>query len=726
MTRALSSPILSEDFAAAMREGRIADAARVSPYTACLMPLLESLGWHDYQRDVLEALPHFSAYLDLTDLRNILVTLGYETQEASVTPKDLPAELMPALFVTAAGEVYLLKSKSGKLTDYFHGDSCEHRQGEITQRGKVYLLTDTSSQSAGDGQDEPWFSELIRRFHVLGRHLLGMTLILNIVAVCVPVFIMAVYDRVIGTKAIDSLPYFVIGIALALGVELGCRLLRSVTLGTLAGRIDYLIGTLSFRQILTLPPIMTERSSVTAQLSKLRQFDNIRDFFAGPSATTLLEAPFAVMFIAVIALLGGWLALIPVVSALLYFSFGLLWLPQMRRHLRQAARSRTARDQILMETFSGLRELKALGAESQWLDRFKECGAQSIVATRRASVDHAILSSVTSAMILISGTAILGFGTLQVIAGNMSVGALIAVMALSWRAQTPLQSLLLALARFDSIASGVKDLNQLMRLGGEKHGRKSSLLSGEIGGRITFDRVSFRYGQNLDPVLIGISLEVPEKGFLAVVGHNGAGKSTLLKLINGLYPIQSGTVFIDGVDTRQFDARDLRRIVAYVPQNPSLFRGTIAQNLRLKDPLATEDDIRLACFKTGILKMVEGLPEGFNTLVGDENTWRLPGGLIRGICIARAFVGSSPILLLDEPASGLDSDADEALMLQLRSLKGHATVIMASHRPSHIKLADRVLVIDRGMASKVVKPTDYYTAEHQSSGDTPNKRTRHG
>ncbi|MCG8378058.1 MAG: peptidase domain-containing ABC transporter [Proteobacteria bacterium] len=729
MSRILASatPNLSEDIALHIRNGKIKNAGAVSPYFACLFPLLENLGWNNYHRDLIEALPHYASHLDLAEFRNVMVSLGYESHFFKGKISEISEKLLPALFVNNQGQVLLLIEKHGDEFRYFDGRKNDYFQQKITGKGKVYLFTDSGlTHAVCEIESEEWFASLIQRFKSHIKDLLLMTLILNSIIICVPLFIMTVYDKVIGSKSIDTLPYLVSGIAFALCIELFIRLLRANTLARVSGRIDFLIGSLSFRQIISLPPIMTDRSSVTAQLSKIREFDSIRDFFAGQTAIMLLEAPFILLFIFIIAMLAGWLAIIPVIMTLCYIMFSVILLPKMRRDLHHASRARILREQILMETFNGLRELKALGAEGIWLERFKETTADAIISGEKAAMDRAVLTSITNMLMLLSATFILAFGTLQVMEGAMSVGALIAVMTLSWRVLAPIQGVFLGYFRFETILNGIRDLNSLMSIKTESHGRKSSLMSGNIKGQVNFDRVSFKYGPEFDPALIGVSFNIPDKKFLAIVGHNGSGKSTILKLINGMYQMQSGTVYIDNIDTRQFNSSDLRRLVAYVPQNPNLFRGTIAQNLRLKDPLATDDDLRLACFKTGIIKMIESLPDGFNTMVGDENTLRLPGGLIRGICIARAFVRKSPILLLDEPGSGLDSDSDEALMLQLRSIKGQMTVIMVSHRPSHIKLADGLLLIERGMVKGMYDPAEYYRKKDAEKPEVINRRMKVG
>ena len=705
---------LAEDLSQELRQGNIKDAGNISPYFACLFPLLEKLGWSNYNRDIIESLPYGSNHLNLVDLRNVLVNLGYESHRSDLSLKKLHDDLFPVLYVGNKEKVLLILERNGNEYKYFDGNENQYKEGKIKSGGILYLFTDLhQTHAVNKKSNKKWFTNIFERFGTLFRELFLMTFILNLIIVSVPLFIMTVYDRVIGAESIDTLPYLIAGISFALLIELGIRLLRARILARIASRIDYLIGSGSFKQILDLPPIMTDRSSVTAQLSKIREFDSIRDFFAGHTVLILLESPFILLFIGVMALLGGWIAVIPVVTAVVYSIVGFYWVPRMQEHLSQASQARTSREQILIETFNGIRELKALGSEGVWLERYKESTADSILSSQKASVDKAVLNAITSLIMMLAATMILAFGTMQVMEGLMSIGALIAIMTLSWRVLAPIQGVFLGFFQLQALFKSIHDLNHLMSIKTERHGRKSSLMTENVKGNISFERVSFKYTPTSDPVLLGVSFNIPPKAFVAVVGNNGAGKSTLLKLINGIYAIQSGTVYIDNTDTRQFNTSDLRRMVAYVPQNPSLFRGTIMQNLRLKDPLASDDDVRLACFKTGILKHIEALPKQFDTIVGDEDTRKLPSGLIQGICIARALVSRSPVILLDEPASGLDSDSDESLMLQLRSLKGQVTLIMVSHRPSHIKLADRVLVLEHGTVKNICKPDEYYAKQAQ-------------
>ena len=215
-------------------------------------------------------------------------------------------------------------------------------------------------------------------------------------------------------------------------------------------------------------------------------------------------------------------------------------------------------------------------------------------------------------------------------------------------------------------------------------------------GAITFSRVSFRYSSDSDPALVGVNFDIKPGQVVAVVGANGAGKSSLIKLVAGMYQPQAGAVLIDGADIRQMDPQTLRQAISYVPQDIEFFRGSIAQNLRLANPVASPDDLRMACMSAGILQEVEALPDGFDTRVGDQHSSRFSASFLQRLALARAFVREAPIILFDEPTNGLDQRADRAFQHTINRLRGGSTIFLITHRPSHLDLADRILVLEAG------------------------------
>ena len=686
----------------ALRNDNIEGFRAESPVAACLIPLLKELGWHNYARDLLEALPHYAERLDLVDLRNILVTLGYESSPIQTRVQDIQPELYPCLFIADDGDVRVLLDKNDEAASVSCFDAQSETYENITAdatRGTAYVFTDTHP-THGMGSDtkssDTWFFSLLKRFKKLVLHLLAMTCLINIIALSVPVFIMVIYDKVIAAKSTETLPYLVGGIIILLLADLVFRYLRAQLLGFVAGRIDYLIGAETFRQLLFLPPMFTERSTVAAQLSRLKQFDSAREFFTGPNAAMTLEIPFAFLFIGVIALLAGPIAFIPVAVIFIYILFGSVWLPNASSKVARAGIARTNKQRMLMQTLKGRREIKAIGGETVWWERFREMSGDSVMSNYQTFISSNILNSISQGLMAMAGAATVGVGTLMVLNGDMTIGALIATMALVWRVLSPLQGAFLSFFKFQQLNKAIKQIDQLMRLDVEQHSGQSSLMLSQLKGRIAVDRISFRYGPNEDPALLGVSFAVEPGEMVAICGSTGAGKSTMIKLIAGMYRPQAGSLSIDDMDIRQLNAMDLRRSISYIPQEVRMFHGTIAQNMRLNNVLATDDELRIAAEHAGILDNILQLPDGFETRIGDNTSEHLPPGFLRGLSMARAFVNPAQILLLDEPGASLDEESDQRLISQLKKLKGKRTIVMVSHRPSHIRLADKAVLLEQG------------------------------
>ncbi|MEM1399707.1 MAG: ATP-binding cassette domain-containing protein, partial [Pseudomonadota bacterium] len=492
----------------------------------------------------------------------------------------------------------------------------------------------------------------------------------------------------------------------ALLAEAALRYLRAQSLGHLAGRLDYLLGVEAFGRIIGLPPLFTERSTIGAQTSRLKEFENIREFFLGPLATVCLEVPFAVLYIVVIAMIGGPIALIPVALIAVFVLFGAVWFPLMRRRVAQSATTHTARQSFITETLRHLSAVKYGSSRDIWRERYRALSSQAVAAQNAVANSAVVAQTVAQVLMYGAGIAVLWAGTIRILAGDMTLGGMIAIMALVWRVLSPLQAGFLAFTKLQQVLAGVRHINGLMALKPEAQRGGSGLMTRSIQGRVNLNRVSFRYAADADPALLGVSLDVEPGELVALTGSNGSGKSTVLKLIAGLYMPQGGTLAVDGTDIRQIDPLELRRIIAYVQQVPALFHGTIAQNLRMADPTADDALLAKATAEVGILPAILSMPAGFETKLSDASRDQLPIGFFQRLVVARSLVRASPILLLDEPATALDDQGDRMLVDLLSRLKGTCTIIMVSHRPSHIRLADKAVVMDKASVVHVGTPDE--------------------
>jgi ATP-binding cassette, subfamily C, bacterial LapB len=252
------------------------------------------------------------------------------------------------------------------------------------------------------------------------------------------------------------------------------------------------------------------------------------------------------------------------------------------------------------------------------------------------------------------------------------------------------------LGRLSRLSSSIQSMNQLLKITDEHAASVPNLARAPRLGTVTLNRVSLRYGKDNDPALMNVSMNVPARKMVAIAGPNGSGKSSILRVVLGLYQPQAGIVAIDGADIRQLSPKLLRRSIGCAPQRTDVFYGTIAQNLRLADPLASDETLRAAVDEAGVLGAILNLPEQFNTRIGDVATHNLPPGFLRQITIARALVRKAPVLLLDEPEAMLDEDGANAVQHLLERLRGTRTVIFTSHRPSYIRVADFAVVMRNG------------------------------
>lgn len=683
-----------------LRQGGLGEFQAASDVASCLIPLLKAVGWRGDLGYLAVALPHFADQLDVEGLRAVMANLNYSSRPAHTRVGRIDGRLLPCFFVPDNGPAMVVLAQEEDGPVVFRGDIGDIAPIDSSHRsGTAYFFHETDD-AVGDvyssAPTHDWFTGIVRRFRGLVGQMLLVTFFNSLLALAVPIFIMTIYDRVIPTSSHVLLLYLCLGMSIAIIIDLVLRMVRGRMLAYLGGRIDVLLGAAVFQQVMHLPVAMTERASIGAQLARLRQFDTIREFFTGPLAATALELPFVFMFIAVIAIIAGPLAWIPVVLVVLFGISGVLLFPAMRRSVAESSGARAQRQVFLIETLSHSRMIKTNAAEPLWSKRYRDLSAQTALTQFKAGHTSQIAQTVAQVLMTGAGVATLGLGVLLVIAGDLTVGALVATMALVWRVLSPLQMAFLSITRVEQTRSIIQQVNQLMKLELEREPGSVPNRLRSFKGAIAFNRVSLRHAPTSEPALAGATFTIEPGRIVVITGTNGSGKTTLLRVVAGLYKPQAGTVLIDDLDIRQLDVTELRNAVAFVPQSSQLFHGTIAQNLRLANPIATDDDLRNAAADAALLEDVLALPDGFDTRLSDKVQRQLPNGFKQRLMLARGYVKKSPIVLLDEPGRNLDAEGDAALLRKIESLRGHATVVMVTHRPSHMRIADQIVYLSGG------------------------------
>lgn len=700
-----AAPQAIEDGLRVMRNFRNYGKQALSEHAACIVPLLEALGWTGRPRHLSEAVPHFVENIDTDGFRETLANLNLTTVPIRTRQDRLNPALLPCLFVPDKGPVRVVLECAENSPDeedaprnafrIYDGFTRSIRTTQCKGiRGTAYVIRSVNSAHV-QRDNSTWIAELSVRFRKLVVHVLIATLMINLLSLAMPLFMMSVYDTVIPSASVEQLIYLVGGVGLAIGIEWLFRRLRSQVMAHAAGRIDYMIGTAGFQQVLMLPIPMSENEPLGAQISHLQEFESIREFFAGPLGETIIDLPFVVLSLAVIALLSGWLVMVPIAAAAILMLMAMSVTPFIKRTFASSGGTKTRQLRFLIEAVSGMRAIKFAGAEKVWVDRFRALSAASAINDFRIAMLNNLVQTLGRIIMLAAGVAVVGFGADMVMNNTLTIGALVASMALGWRVLGPFQSVIMLLNRATQIRSSLRQINHLMRIQPER-------IAGRIPpkrtfkGRITFMGVGYRHAPEADPALNGVTFECAPGEVVAVTGPNGAGKTTVANLASGLYKPQMGSVLFDGVDIRQIDPIDIRQNIGLVPQNSEMLYGTVAQNLRLSVPFATDEELVEAAKTADIDYAISNLPDGYETRLTERVVSELPEGFKQKLAIARALLRKPPILIFDEPGQMLDERGDNAFLDAVKKLRGTCTIIVITHRPSHMRAADRLIVLNAG------------------------------
>ncbi|MDE1153343.1 MAG: ATP-binding cassette domain-containing protein [Micavibrio sp.] len=648
-----------------------------SPYVDMLQPLLKALRWRGSDRHIREATP-LNDDGGLDSFRETLAHLGYASNLTETTPAAISADMLPAVAIDAGGKPVLLQ----RLEDIKN------------LKAPVQVLSFAPARlPLFDGVD---IVDDLNRFRPLVNSAFVFSIVIGLMTLAPVYFNRGIYDHIIPAHSTLGMPTLVFGVLLALGAELLLRHLRGRRLAFFGARMDHFVSCAVFERLLFLSPQYTERAAVSAQLARLRDFENVREFFTGPLATLAFEMPLSGVYLIAMAVITGWLALVPVGLVIAYIILLALMRGTLRDNARVAAQAGSQRHEFLLETVAKLRGIRMAGMEKAWKARFDAVSQQAAQASFKSMLSAHILETASYVLMTLGGIATLGFGVGMVIAGDLTVGALVAAMMLVWRVITPLQIACASMTRLQQLSSSSKQVKKLLSLTPEHDSYKPAGSAPKLTGRLSFHRVSLRYSPETEPALLGVSFDVAPGQVIAIKGANGSGKSTILKMVMGLYMPQNGSVRFDGIDIRQFDPLRLRQAMAYVPQQADLFPGTLRENLLLSEPTADDAACRRALFEAAALEDAEKLPKGLDTQIAGVGAESIPHIFRYRIALARAYLRQAPIVLFDEASHSLGFENDVAFAAKIAALRGKSTVLLVTHREDHMQLADVLLVIEKG------------------------------
>ena len=653
--------------------------------------LRDSLASHDLQ--------HGSA-LDAEALRALLQPAGLVGTVLPAGTARRPTEL-PALLLGEGGRCLVaLTLKEGRFECHLPGIegitwlTSEALAHELPQplwlAVRPALHFDARSLLYTLPQSGRWFWDTFNRNRwMFGWALLG-TLMLNIFGALIPFYSMAVYDRVVPNNAMGSLAVLTTAAALLLGFELVMRLLRSHLLEVAARRIDVAMSAQVFAQCLRMRAA-NRPASGGVLANTVRDFESVREFFATSTLTVLGDLPFMFFYLGVIALVGGWLALVPL--AVMPLLLGLTWAARgpLARKVSESMQESSQRTAHLFETMNGLDTVKALGAEA-WSRRKWELLTQAIAHNNLETREiTSRINYINTALLAAAGVAVVAVGAVMMANQALTMGQLIAVSMLTGRALAPVSQIAGLMVRWEQTKLSFEALNKVMAAPTDD--AVASLQAPPLRGALEFRDVGFAY-PNQPPVIDRLNLKIQPGERVGIIGKLGSGKSTVLRLVLNQYAPSTGSMLVDGLVNTQLEPLSLRRQIGYVPQDVTLFHGSLRENIEL-GRVQADDNALLAAIRASTLdEVITQLPAGVATQVGERGD-RLSGGQRQLVAIARALLMQPRLLLLDEPSSMVDPATEQRLIARLRALP-ETTVVLVTHRMAMLALVDRLVVMDRG------------------------------
>jgi len=714
-----------------MLQGSMARPVTQAAANASVLPDLALQGlvllaqFHGVAADANQLAHEFGRTGELFDETTLLLAakrLGLKAKVVAQPVSRIGMAALPVLALVPGGDAFII-AKVGDDSVLIH-DLVEQRprtlsRAEFETRYAGRLLQ-VASRASVLGQlakfDFTWFIPAVVKYRKLLLEVFVASLFIQLFALVTPLFYQVVMDKVLVHQGLTTLNVIAVGLVSIAIFDVVLSGLRTYVFSHTTSKIDVELGARLFRHMLSLPLAYFESRRVGETIARVRELENIRTFLTGQALTSVLDLLFTGVFLAVMFHYSGWLTLIVVLSLPVYALISAGITPALRARLNDKFARGADNQSFLVETVSGIGTVKAMAVDPRvtraWDAQLAGYVNASFRVTRLATVGQ---QSVQLVQKLVS-IAILFWGAQLVIKGELSLGQLIAFNMLSGQVAAPIVRLAQLWQEFQQVGISVERLGDILNTRTELPGSRMALPP--IQGRVTFERVSFRYRPDAAPVLNDIDLDIQPGEVIGIVGRSGSGKSTLTKLVQRLYTPERGRVLVDGHDLALADPAWLRRQLGVVLQENFLFNRSVRENIALADPGAPLERVIHAAKYAGAHDFIVELPEGYDTQVGEHGTG-LSGGQRQRIAIARALITDPRILIFDEATSALDYESEHAVMANMRAICKGRTVLIIAHRLSTVRAANRIVVVEKGRivesgshAELVDRPNGFYAHLH--------------
>ncbi len=540
-----------------------------------------------------------------------------------------------------------------------------------------------------------WFWSELRRARAGFKTPLVASFLINLLALALPLFTMNVYDRILPNEAEASLWVLALGVLLAFSLEFALRTARTNVVDEVGRRLDLRLSEKIFARILSIP-LSARKGSTGALAAKVNEYALVRDFFASTTVMLMVDLCFMVLFVAVIAYIAGWLALVPIVAMILMAIAGYVLQREVVEAARDAQSDHGLQQTMLVEAMAGMETLKSVSGERSMLGRWGGLAEMSASSQARLKKINSTAVSLASTFQQICSVSLIVGGYYLFVSGEISMGAIIAIVMLASRSLAPAGQIAFLITRGRQAREALSSIEAIFDEDDERRHGSMSFPVQKSGREITLDRVSFTYPEGSVAALNQVSLRFEPGERVAIIGRVASGKSTLGRVLCGLYQPTEGAVRVDGTDARQYRPQVLRRALRFVGQDADLFTGSIRDNLAIGNPGTSDEAIMEALAASGADQFLSRDAVGFERQVGEHGRM-LSGGQRAFLALSRAFASPFELLFLDEPTGAMDSRTEAIFVERLKAtLLQNQTLVVSTHRPALFALCSRIVVMDQG------------------------------
>lgn len=545
-----------------------------------------------------------------------------------------------------------------------------------------------------------WFWKVIWRFKGYYYQVILATFIINFLALVSSLYVMNVYDRVIPNQAYETLWVLSIGVMLAILFEFLAKMIRGHLTDIAGKKADLIISSAIFRRMMALR-LADRPASAGSYANNLREFESVREFMTSASLLVLVDLPFLLLFITVIFIVGGKLAIVPAIIIPIVIIVGFIVQRPLSRYINESMKESSQRQGLAVEALEGIETLKTNNATGWAQQRWDAYTAKTSASSIKVKDTANFMINFSVAMQQLNTVFLVLFGTYLIhnenTAERITMGALIAAVILSGRALSPLAQVAGLATRFQQAKLALEGLNNIIERPIERVPERKYISPSNIQGNITFENTCFQYQEDGKPAVSNLNLQIRAGEKIGILGRIGSGKSTMLKLASGLYDGSTGNVMLDNIDMRQIDPNFLRSQILLLSQSPRLFLGTLRENMDLarSDGYSSDQELLEALQRFGLDKIIRSHPKGLDMPLGEDGLG-LSGGQKQIIALARMTLRNPRIVLLDEPTTGLDQATERMSLQAISQWTQDKTLLVVTHRPQVLQIVNRIIVMDEG------------------------------